>query len=214
MTSTKILYPLLAAALFATACTATADRPADTVAAYAEAVRTGDADAAYDLLDDTARGEMSREAFHAFFETHRAALVQDAAKVGSIAAETPMAITGEVPVSGRAEASVAYIDGQWLIDDPSPAARHQATPRDALVAFAAALDESNFAEVLPLLSGRQRAAYGSELQTLRESITRAIDKNIVTDGNRAVLALDGGDKIILIREDGEWRIQEFQQSRK
>ena len=55
---------------------------------------------------------------------------------------------------------------------------------------------------------------GSYVKMLKKSIEDGLKNGIVTRGNRAVLPLAGGARIVLVREGDAWKITELHQSNK
>lgn len=198
--------PLLAAALLGAGCATTAPPPEVAVTAWAEAVQRRDADAAWDLLDEEARQGMTRESFEVLFEHHHPALLQQAELLLTRAEEVTPRITAEVPLPSQRAVTLQWSDAQWRLASTTPAGLQQDTPRAALASFAAALDRRDLDALITLMSEERRVALVGEFSLLRQQIEAHLDRDLVVRGDRAVLKLSTGDRVLLVRKDGQWRV--------
>lgn len=191
-------------------CAPAAEQPGDTIEAYVRAVKARDAEAIWALMDEDARLGLDEDAFEAFIEAHYDSILEQAQALEERADGAQATIEAEVPVASSRSAQLTWREGAWYMAQPVPTGQRQDTPRDVLNAFIAALQERSLDDMLALLSQNRRGAVVGEFDVLREQIAAGLDGELVTRGDRAVLKLDNGDRIVLIREEGKWHIEGFE----
>jgi hypothetical protein len=206
---------LLALTAATAACTTTrAAHPADTVKAYHRAVHDRDSDAVYALLDEDGRLGMDPETFARYFESHYDGIVVQADQLLAGAGDgDDIEVHAAVPLEAGQEAELVWRRDSWWLAQTAPTRGAQASPQQTLDAFRSALAGRNLDATLALLSTERRGAYLAELDLFRKSMERTDGEEIVTNGDTAIVALDGGDKLILVREDGVWRVHGWEAGR-
>ena len=192
-------------------CAQRAPEPQDTLEAYRDAVLDGDASAVYALLDESARMGMDEEAFADYFRENSAAISDQSAALIERASAGGLDVEAQVPVEGFV-APVVFFEGRWFLAREEPTRSRQDTPRDTLDALFRMLSSRDLEGVVGLLSDERRTVYVQELDVLRDILSQSIDNVIVTDGDAAVLPLENGDRVLLVREDGVWKLQGYEQS--
>lgn len=186
--------------------------PADTIEAYRSAVDARDAGAVYAMLDESARMGMDEEAFEEHFEAHYDAIRAQARRMARAASqEGALRVEAEVQISGGI-APVVWADGDWALARETPTRSSQDTPRDTLLALLQALDARDLEGLVALLSHERRTVYIQELDVLRDGLKDGLGNAVITTGDTAVLPLNNGDKVLLVREDGVWRVQGYEQA--
>lgn len=208
----RLLPPLLLSVFTLAACAQTASPPQSVIERYASAVADHDHDAVWELLDEDARMGMDEDEFEAFFEANHALIQEQADALVRGSRDVDVQIDALVELGDHRTASLTWQQDQWFLTEAVPTGTGQQTPRDTLAAFIAALDSKDLDNMLTLLSRNRRGALVGEFRALRQSIVASIDGGLVTRGDRAVLKLDNGDKVILVREEGEWRIEGFERA--
>lgn len=196
------------------ACSTTrAEHPVDAVKAYHQAVQDRDPDAVYALLDEDGRLGMDPETFARYFERNYDGIAHQADQLLAGAADgDDIDVKARVPLPAGEEAELVWQRGSWWLASTTPSRGAQASPQQTLDAFRSALAGRNLDATLGLLSTERRSAYLAELELFRKSL-EGEDAEIVTNGNTAIVALTGGDKLILVREDGVWRVHGWEQGR-
>lgn len=205
-----LLASLALAAVAVSGCAAHAPPPQQTVEAWIDAVQREDAEAAWDLLDDSARQGMTRDSFDAFFKKHHAELVVRANQLQARADQATARVEAQLPLDPQHTLALRHSDAGWRLASVDPDGLQQHTPRDTLASFVGALDARDLDTLLALMSEERRVGLLGELDLLREQIARHLDQDLVTRGDRAVLQLDGGDRLLLVRRDGRWHIESLE----
>ncbi|MFW5875849.1 MAG: hypothetical protein ACOCXM_03870 [Myxococcota bacterium] len=179
--------------------------PEDTVRAYVQAVRAGDAEAAYALLDPETRAEVPFERFAELMRANRAELEAQADALGRRAeAGIEPRAHAELP-DGQAVVLVREA-GHWHIEAGVPEAPSLHTPRDAVLALRRALARRDLRGVERVLSRGTRAELEAEIERFLEETADALDLQYEVRGEEARVRTTGGREIHLVREAGEWRV--------
>lgn len=189
------------AALICSCATATA--PQHVAARYAEALRDGKLDAAYELLDEGTRPDAA--SFRATYAT---------AEARRLRAEAILASLARMRASSDVLELVRQGDG-WRVADPSSAI----APRKALERFLSAVEARNFEVVYGCLAQPLRDRYTParlekdfalepQAKDRVARVRKALDAKVGLDVSRdgVQLPLGEGRALRLVREGGEYRI--------
>ena len=197
--------------------------PGATVAAFGSAVARGDLAAAYALTSGQFRQRMPFEAFVAGF---KAGGGEPEALGRRMLAEAPrIAPRVEIELSLGERVPMLLEDGSWRIDGPVYEAWGQGTPRAALRTFVRALDGRRYDIVLRLVPDRYRAGLSAdqlrvywegdrrkENAALLAQLRAAATAPIVEAGDEAHLPYPPGREVLLIREGGQWKVEDPEQN--
>jgi hypothetical protein len=187
-------------------------RAAATARRYAEA---SEPRAAYDLLSSAVRRRVSFEDFAARWTAARVERARQASALDE-------ALRGGATLGERArlhvgESQVAMIvregDG-WRLETALLPASGARTPAEALRRFADALDERSFGALVRLLSTERQEGVRQTLDSLSSGLRAHLDESIEVTSDRATLVWTDGTRrwrIVLKREQGSWRIDDFSQ---
>ncbi len=207
MRNLTITLLALVVALSAGCTTMRAAHPKDTVQAYHRAVQDRDSDAVYALLDEDGRMGMDPETFARYFDAnYDGIMIQADQLLRGVADGDTLEVSAAVPLPAGEKAELVWKRDSWWLAQTAPTRGAQASPQQTLDAFRSALAGRNLDATLALLSSERRNAYLAELELFRKSMERADGEEIVTNGDTAIVAMEGGDKLILVREDGVWRV--------
>lgn len=179
--------------------------PATAVTEYVGAVRAGDAEAAYALLDEQTRAEVPFDEFRALMRHNRAELADQAEELEQLAAQGVRA-RARVPLETGETVALVLEEGRWVIDGgvlDAPALR---TPRDAILSLRRALRRRSLRGMERVLARQPRAEIEAEIERLLEETADEQDLRIEVQGNRARVVTTSGREITLVREAGEWRV--------
>ena len=211
-----------------------AHSPSDTLVSYADALRMGQADEAYNLLSDEAKRSISLEAFRRMV-TENPDDVRDIARSLGRTTSTPV-VTAKVVTPGGDELKLVYEGGRWRIDGTGIDRYSQATPRQALKGFLRAYQRGRYDVVMRYVpdaerEGRSDAPWGGEgggldaamlkeawtgsqkeeieatVQAIRAAMPTA---KIEQTEDRAAMAYGAGGTVSFVRENGLWKIEELQ----
>jgi hypothetical protein len=204
-------------------CAHRPEAPAITVAAFGAALARGDLAAAYALTSTEFRRRMPFQAFAAGFKTGS----DEPAALGKrMVAEAPrIPPRVEVELSLGERVPLLLEPGGWRIDGPVYQAWGQGTARAALRTFVRALDERRYDVVLRLVPDRYRAGLSAEKlraywegdhkkdnQALLAELRAALDAPLAESADEAHLPYPPGRELRLIREGGEWKVEDPDQN--
>ena len=209
----------LMVALGLTACAHRPEEPSATMASFGAALTRGDLRAAYQLTSVAFQRRMPYEAFAAALTaagTEPAALGRRlVAEAGAVAPRV------DVTLQLGEEVPLVLEGGRWRIDGPVYEAWGQATPRAAVQTFVRALDAHRYDIVLRLVPDRYRAGltadrlrlfwegeHKEEHQALLARVRAAARGPLTETGDEARLVVAPDRVVRLVREAGQWKIED------
>lgn len=174
---------------------------------WAEAVRAGDEEAAFALLSASAQRAQGRQGVQRVFAQHHQELA--ALAEATVAPNARLATTADVRFPGDRSARVVVEDGRYRIAAVSALPAAAATPRDALRELRAVLARRSFAGLLRVLTRDTAQSLEGNLRDLVNALDEPSTLEIDLEGRRATAHLPGGHIVKLEREDGVWRVKDF-----
>jgi hypothetical protein len=229
----------LIAIIAAAGCSAGAERaesPNDVLYRYADALRQGRADEAYGLLSNEAKRTVSLDAFRRLLRDNPDD-VREIARVLARPGTDP-AVTATVLAPNGDTLTLVYEAGHWRIDGAGIDRYGQATPRQAIVGFLRAYERGRYEVILryvpdaeregtaealwgsaaaaptPLTAETLKAAWTGEQKEYIEGKIQAIKSALPTarieqTESRAAMPYGAGGTVLLLRENGLWKIEDF-----
>jgi hypothetical protein len=187
---------------------------ADGVRAYLAALKNDDARAAYSLLADDARKNVSFDQFALEWK-------QTAAERAWQAKALEDSLKGNPDVGERA--MISFSDGKlvtleregktWRLDSELVSRSHAKRPSDALRMFAEAVASRDVNAALNTLTARRRDGIAKQVEGFIAGLAKHANGPIENFGNdRAELRWDENGvryRIILRRENDEWRVDDI-----
>lgn len=223
MSSGRSLAALAALVAVTQGCASTraSARPDETLRAYAQAIRQGRAQAAYDLLSEDAKKSIPFDAFSRIVKENPQEVSELAASLERPA--DPPRVTATVASPGGPVLLLVYEDGEWRIDGSSVDLYSQATPERAVLAFVRAFDNRRFDVLLRFVpngqrgaltpsalekawTGEQREEVGRMMTALKAALPTARFEIL---GERATMAYGAGGNLELVRENGAWKVEDL-----
>ncbi len=215
---------LLTLALWLVACTPNtpAASPEAVVQQYAAALRAGDADRAYDLLSDEAREGISRAAFRRMLNENRAAADQLAQELEQEVQSR--SLRARLTTPGGDTLELVWEEGAWRAESDAIDLYSQATPKKALQTLIRAYRARRFdillrlaprREVAELSAATLQAAWDGPLKALMDTLVSSLEEtlpfaDVEELGDRATVRYGAGSSLLMIRERGQWRIEELE----
>jgi hypothetical protein len=184
-------------------CGAAKTGPQSTVRQYVDAIRSNRPEQAYALLDAGVRRRVSKNAFLRRWRAHRAELLTQAQQLETSLGRQPE-IRARVNYGAGLRPHLVYVGNQWKINEDITTPRTR-TPLEALQALIQAMEHHDYQGLVRLLSKAARAGLEDRLTKLKKGIHMEIE----VTGNRARLQYDPQYKIELHKEEGQWKIDEF-----
>jgi hypothetical protein len=187
--------------------------PATGARAWAQAVERDDPKAAYALLADGVRRKVTYSMFAREWQETKQERQRQAAQLA--AALRDGVVHGErgrlVLADGKSTVLVHESAG-WRLDSPLLALGRASSPQEALRQLAAALEARSFDAVMRVLTSTRRDGLRQVLDTFVTGLRAHMGESIEVTGDRATVTWSDGKRrwrVILKREDGEWRIDDF-----
>jgi hypothetical protein len=212
---------LLALALLLGACGGpSATRPLGAIDAYVKAIESGDYDRAYELMSDRYRKEHTREEFVRLLRESPRDVKETARRLKSGDRQVAVRAT-YVYDDLRDELVLVEEDGAWRIDVNPLDYYPQDTPKNTLRSFVRAVELKRYdvlVRFVPKAYGMNEDKIrmefeGERAQEISDLLTKlraAGDGPIDVQGDAAVLPYADHAKILFVREDGLWKIEDFQ----
>jgi hypothetical protein len=209
----------LVVALGLPACAHRPEEPAATMASFGAALARGDLWAAYQLTSVAFQRRMPYAAFAAALTAAGA----EPATLGQRLVTEAGAVAPRVVVTLELGEEVPLVleGGRWRIDGPVYEAWGQATPRAAVRTFIRALDARRYDIVLRLVPDRYRAGlsverlrrfwegeHREEHQALLARVRAAAQGPLTETGDEARLLVPPDRVVRLVREAGQWKIED------
>jgi len=209
--SLKPLFLLLAVAA---GCGETKDGPKQAVERYLSAIHANRPDLAYAMLDVKVRRRVSKNAFAKRWQATKAELLDQAKQLGQ-AVNKPFALTARLRYSNGVRASLVHIDGQWRLG--GGVTQDTSTPKEALRAFIHAVEARDYKAVMRLVSRSMRETIEHEIEDRVGRLKKSLKQEgspgaaaVEVTRKKARFQYDRRYKIELIKEDGEWKVLDFE----
>jgi hypothetical protein len=150
---------------------------------------------------------LGREGVKQVLERDRKELI--AAATSATAVNARVETLARVTYSGERSASLVLEDGRFRIAAAAALPAHAATPEDALEELREVLARRSFAGLLRVLTADAGRALDAQLASVVDALGDPATVEIEVDGRRATARLPGGHTVKLEREDGAWRVRDF-----
>jgi hypothetical protein len=174
---------------------------------WAEAVQTKDEEAMYALLTDAARRAHGRDGVARLLATDRDELLGLAR--ATTASSAVLETHADVSFGGDRTARVVLEEGQFRVAAAAALPAGAESPRDALRELRDVLAQRSFAGLLRVLTRESAQSLDGGLEHVVEALAEPAAVPIDVEGRRATARLPGGHTVTLEREDGIWRVKEF-----
>ncbi|MFH2008805.1 MAG: hypothetical protein ABI333_19615 [bacterium] len=208
----SVIALALGCTLLAFGCGRGADpyHPRTALQQYIRYVQTNNSKGAYELLSKKLRQGLSYPAFARKWTKNYAELQVQASDIGQqLRLAKQFEIDAKLRFGQRRTISLKHEGSSWKIVGGVSGGFDSMTPRQAVMALVRALEARNFSAFLRLLSKPRREKLVQELTLRLEKLKANLDRDIEVTGNRARLQYDPRYWIMLIKENGAWKVIEF-----
>lgn len=184
--------------------------PRSALTRYAHAIETDNPRAAYELLSKKIRKDLSFPAFERKWKkNHRELRIQAQAIRERLGKEKHYKVSATIRAGKRRSVALSYDGERWRIRGGVGAGFDSLTPKEAILALVRALESKNFPAFLKLLGKQRREKFLRALNLRLEKLRANLDREFEITGNRARLQYDPQYWIMLVKENGIWRVVEF-----
>jgi hypothetical protein len=215
-----LLLPLFWALSACAGASASAD-PDRTLRAYAKALEAGRPADAYSLLSSDAKKTISFESFQRIVKENPQE-IRELSRALLRPRQAPR-VTATVTPPGGPPLLLVYEDGRWRVDASSIDLYSQATPERAVAAFIRAYEARRFDVLLRFVPDAQKQdltpqslekAWTTDQKEDVERMVQALKAALPTGrfellGERATLAFGAGGTLELVREHGNWKVEDL-----
>jgi hypothetical protein len=182
--------------------------PTTAVRAWLAAQGRDDPAAGYQLLAGGVRRTLPPAEFAARWRSLAEERKAQTAALSPLATRPPAERASAHFLDGR-EADLVREPGGWRLTGPRIASAGAASPEDAVRLFAEALEHHDLDGLLELLADPLRSQVERELADRLSRVKTSLHKEIQVDGDRARIRLDERYYLELSRENGRWRVSDF-----
>ncbi len=196
----------------APACGPSADaqHPRSALDRYVKAIRANNPRAAYELLSKKEKGRISFQAFaRKWRKSYPELKVQADAIAKDRTRDKSYSIRARIELGHQRKVTLAWEKDRWRILGGVGSGFDSLSPREAVLALVRAVESRNFSAFLKLLSKARRERFEREITLRLEKLKANLDRDFEITGNRARLQYDPQHWIMLVKENGVWKIVEF-----
>jgi len=208
MIASSILFLVAAAG----GCRKPADpyHPKTALALYVKHIQANDSKAAYEMLSKKIRRDLSYEVFARKWKKNYAELRIQAADIQKqMTKHKQYEVHARMKLGQRRSIAFTHEDKHWRITTGVGGGVDAPTPREAVQALVKALESKNLSSFIKLLSTNRRKQFVREMNLRLEKLKANLDRDFEVTGNRARLQYDPRYWIMLVKENGSWRVVEF-----
>lgn len=198
------LVLFLSAIIMAGCGSAAVHSPRSALAQLGTALRDGDAERTWAMLDADARRGRDAQGHASLFAANR----DELRDVGQSVLRTAdrAGVRATVRLASGEQVRLVLEDGAWRIEGGVLDAVALTTPLDAVGAFRRALLRRDLPGLERVLARQTHAEWQDEIRRLLEATADPDDLEVELEGNRARVRTTGGGAIELVRESGEWHV--------
>lgn len=181
--------------------------PRVAVQRWADAVEKGDSEAVHALLTEDARRSRGESRVAELLKLHHKELTATGQATASPQAR--LETVAELSLPHDSTATVVVEEGRFRVAAAGALPAAASTPLDAVRELREVLARRSYAGLLRVLSGDTAGALEGGVKDLVDALEEPSALEIAVDGRRATARIPGGHQIELVREDGVWRVKDF-----
>jgi len=209
-TLTALVFLVFLSAGLVSACGSRVQRPEVTLERYVDAIRSGDCDAAYALLDDRFHARMTATQYATYCQENASALTDQAERLANAMAEERAEVNARLPLDSARVVTLTHEGGSWYLAENIPLLHGGDTPVETLQAVAMFFESPAVNDLSMLLSETSRNVFLAEMKAIAQALREGADAELLVFGDAAIVTF-GGLTVRLGRENGIWRVDSIQQ---
>jgi hypothetical protein len=175
--------------------------------AYADAALRGDSDALYAMMTTASRRARSRGATKTTVEDERAELADQGRDLQR--AGVRVEATARLRYADGEEAALELREGRYWVTAAGALPGGARTPEEAIDQLRRVLARRTYSGLMRVLSPATRAAIEDDVRTLVDGLTEPAALPVQVNGDAAIVPVPGGHQVKLKREEGVWRVEDF-----
>ncbi len=201
------LSALLCASVAAGCAASAVPDPRSAVRAYSDAAARGDAAALYGLLTADARASLDLDEVKAIVASERADLAEQAKDLEQ--GEVRVEASARLRFADGEEASLDFRDGRYGVASAGTLPGGGRSPRETLEQLRRVLARRSYDGLMRVLSTATRSSIEGDVRGLIEGLSDPDALLVRVTGDEARIPIPGGHTVILKREAGIWRVENF-----
>ncbi len=175
--------------------------------AYADAAARGDAGALRRMLSEASRQALSPAQVEQLVNEEKPELAEQARALSQ--PDARVEATARMRFADGEEAALELREGRYWVSAAGALPGGGRTPEEALSQLRRVLARRSYAGLMRVLSPGTRASIENDLRSLVEGLDRPDTLPVHLNGESAVVTVPGGHQVKLKREDGVWRVDDF-----
>jgi hypothetical protein len=202
------VWPALAFAIASFGCAAARPPdPREAAQAYAEAARSGDADALWEMLSEDDQRALSKADVRTIVARDRDELKEHADAIAGAQARTEA--SAKIRFKDGEQATLVLERGRFRVSSAGTMPGGAHSPEEALEQLRRAVSRRSYAALLRVLSPATRAAVERDLRSLVIVLEKSDSLPLQVSGDVATVQAPGGHRVKLRREAGVWYVEDF-----
>lgn len=181
--------------------------PRDAARAYGQAAARGDATALYAMMSASSRRDRTPEDVAKAVADERAELAEQGAALAQPG--TRVTATARLAYADGEEAALDLRDGRYWVTSAGALPGGGRTPEEAIAQLRRVLARRSYAGLMRVLSPATRAAIENDVRTFVDGLNEPATLPVQVTGDAATVPVPGGHQVKLKREDGIWRVEDF-----
>ncbi|MEN9577817.1 MAG: hypothetical protein RJA70_826 [Pseudomonadota bacterium] len=182
--------------------------PRATAQAYAQAIQAGDAETLYALLNAEGRSALSPGEVQALLRASKPELLARAHQFA--AAESEIRAEGTVRFHDGEQAVLSLEDGAFRVRAAGVLPGGANTPEQVMLELRSALSRRSYSALSRVLTKQSRDELEDMLRSLSDGLKEPTALPLQTNADQVVVTVPGGHRVELRREDGQWKVQDFE----
>jgi len=195
------------------------ETPETTVVAFSRALGEGNLTAAYAMMSDDYRKRVSYADWEKMVSENSQEVLETSNALSHV--RGPARTQAALDYRGKGDLVLVKNGDRWLIETDVARFYDQSTPRAALRSFVRALERKRYDMLLRLVPNADKEGMttasleqtwgGSErdqIERLLNNLRSNLERPIEVAGNHATLPYGGHMRVQLVREDGQWKVED------
>jgi hypothetical protein len=175
--------------------------------AYGEAAARGDATALYAMMSESSRRDRSPADVARSVADERAELAEQGNALDQPGGR--VVATARLRYADGEEAALDLRDGRYWVTSAGALPGGGRTPEEAVEQLRRVLARRSYSGLMRVLSPATRTAIENDVRSFVEGLNEPATLPVETNGDAATVAVPGGHQVKLKREDGIWRVDDF-----
>jgi hypothetical protein len=177
---------------------------------YLKAVETDNAPAAYKLMGKKYRKKTSLRKFMRYWRLYRPELLQQVRRIrNALKAKDKFHVEAVAHLKEGKKATLQWEKNGWRLRGGPGTEVGGGSPKSTLLALVRAIGRKDLLAFMQLLTERRREAFMRQMFLRLQKLKANLDRPLVITGRRIRFQYDSRYYIDLIKENGVWKVYDF-----